>query len=1280
MFARIRCLGMLFLVCTSAAAQESQQMRRLPLRVFQDKMKGGWLGQMIGFGQTHGAQADKQMQTEAERIVSQYKTVFNAPPGGVPSRDSARGPLLGNGDLGAVISGKPESQRFWISKNNFWRMKDGHRMGGPRLFGGIEINIPSLADGTYLIEQQLYPAITTSRFVKGESTVTMRSLVAATEDVLLVELSVTGKPVEVETRLWSAPGRGSKESLGRKDGVLWATKAFAEEKIPTAAACVLTVIGGKVTIPELEPVVEGAILNPQPKRPKPRKAQSQPGTKFTLLPGQKVTVAVAMQSSLDAKDPLLAALEMATALTKEKVSDIEQKHARWWREFWAKSLVTIGDPILEQRYYLSNYVLGSGSRNPDFPQGLFGLWVTDDDPRWAGDYHLNYNYQAHFYGLYSCNHLEQADTFEAPVLAFMDRGRAYAKDLLKIRGVYYSVGIGAKGIETCKPGTFLGQKSNAAYCLANMAMRWYHTYDKEYATKVYPFVLEVANFWEDYLKFENGRYVIYDDSVHEGSGPDFNSIVSLGLVRTTLELAMDMSTELGVDAARQEKWQHILKNLSKFATQEHDGATVFRYTEKGMAWCDGNTVGIQHIYPAGAIGLDSDPKLLEVSHNTVRVMNRWIDGNGMSSIYAAAARVGYDPEIILKEMRGMIEKVGDVNGFTRDNVHGVENCSIVPNAINEMLCMGHGHVLRVFPVWPKNKDASFRSIRAWGAFLVSSSLKDGVVQYVKITSEKGRPCTLVNPWPGKSMDVYRDGKKVEKLKGERVVLKTEAGATVVLVPEGAVYDSLHGSMGNSQRKRSSVPLAGITYYVDAMAGDDSAGGGAATPWRSLARVNQQVFAPGDAVLFKAGCRWQGQLRPQGSGSEGHPIRIDHYGEGPLPIIDMGAAIGAAVQLSNQEYWEIRHLEITSGAPPAQEHRQGILVLVAGAGRVFRHIVVGDCHIHDIWGLLGGRDQGIDSYTSTAILVASPRGEQVATFDEVLIEHNLIERVDRSAIIVWTPTKAASATRVLVRHNRMTNLGGDAILILGSKGALVEYNVVNHAGLRCGDPNAVLPDGMEGYNACAASIWMHTCDHSLMQFNEVYDTNVQGNNQDGQAFDFDFDCRHCVLQYNYSRHNRGGWLLIMPSAEHNIARFNVSENDQVRLMCGGSSLEADNHLYNNVFYVDCGTVEVFTNAVYTNNIFYATGQGRFKISKRKPGLMSHNVYFGPWFKLPEDAHAMLVDPRFVAVGTGGIGLDSLAGYRLRADSPCRNRGMPIANSGGRDFWGNPLAEGEKHLGL
>jgi hypothetical protein len=730
---------------------------------------------------------DIKVQAEAERIVSRYKAVFDAPPGGVPSRDSARGPLLGNGDMGAVVSGKPESQRYWLSKNNFLKLKDGHRAGGPRPFGGLEINIPALVGATYRVEQDLFSAITVSRFTKEVNSVTMRSYVAATEAVLLVELAAEGAPVEVQTRLWAAPGRGSEEELGRTEGLLWATKGFGNDVItPTAAAAVLTVIGGKVTHPDLEPFVQQVIPDPPPKRLPPPKVKSQPGPTFTLQPGQKVTVVVSMRSSFDAKEPLAAARQLVLELNTDKLKALEEQHRQWWRAFWAHSLVEIGDPVLEQRYYLSNYVMGSGSRDPEFPQGLFGLWTTDDDPRWAGDYHLNYNYQAQFYGLYSSNHLEQADTFEAPVLAFMERGRAAAKELLKTRGVYYVVGIGAKGVQSCKPNTFLGQKSNAAYCLANMAMRWYHTYDAAYAKKVYPFVIEVANFWEDYLKFENDRYVIQDDAIQEDHAPtDFNPIVSLGLVRTTFELATELSNALGVDAGRREKWQHILKHLSAFPTQERNGATVFRYTEKGTDWIEGNTVGIQHIYPAGAIGPDSDPKLLEISRNTVRVMNRWIDGNGMSSIYAAAIRVGYDPEIILKELTNMVATVADANGFTKGNVHGVENCSIVPNAINEMLCTGHGHVLRVFPVWPKNKDARFLNIRTWDAFLVSSALKGGTVQSVKIHSEMGRPCTLVNPWPGKAIDVYRDGKIIETLKGERPVLKTEVGATLVLVVEGA---------------------------------------------------------------------------------------------------------------------------------------------------------------------------------------------------------------------------------------------------------------------------------------------------------------------------------------------------------------------------------------------------------------------------------------------------------------------------------------------------------------
>ena len=66
-------------------------------------------------------------------------------------------------------------------------------------------------------------------------------------------------------------------------------------------------------------------------------------------------------------------------------------------------------------------------------------------------------------------------------------------------------------------------------------------------------------------------------------------------------------------------------------------------------------------------------------------------------------------------------------------------------------------------------------------------------------------------------------------------------------------------------------------------------------------------------------------------------------------------------------------------------------------------------------------------------------------------------------------------------------------------------------------------------------------------------------------------------------------------------------------------------------------------------------------------------------MPEDAGALLQDPKFLAPGRGGVGLDSLEGYRPHDDSPCRGKGLPIDDLAEHDFWGKPLAKGEKLIG-
>ena len=85
---------------------------------------------------------------------------------------------------------------------------------------------------------------------------------------------------------------------------------------------------------------------------------------------------------------------------------------------------------------------------------------------------------------------------------------------------------------------------------------------------------------------------------------------------------------------------------------------------------------------------------------------------------------------------------------------------------------------------PAGLDARFGNLRAYGAFLVSSELENGKVQYVSITSEQGRDCAVQNPWPDKEVKICRGGRKWETAGGERLMLKTKKGEIVTLLPEG----------------------------------------------------------------------------------------------------------------------------------------------------------------------------------------------------------------------------------------------------------------------------------------------------------------------------------------------------------------------------------------------------------------------------------------------------------------------------------------------------------------
>jgi hypothetical protein len=384
---------------------------------------------------------------------------------------------------------------------------------------------------------------------------------------------------------------------------------------------------------------------------------------------------------------------------------------------------------------------------------------------WFGDYHLNYNVEGPFYALASSNHTELTDCYLAPLYDFMPHARQYARDFLGCRGLYFPVNLGPLGFEsdgrrdTKEHGRlFLGQKTNGTYAAVIPMMRWYATRDTEYAKEAYPFVRACAEFWEDYLSFKDGKYHTDFDTLNEvawWSGPDYmpeelfndaDCILSLGLVRMLMKLVVDMARALGVDGECIPKWEHIAGRFGPAETvpDPADGKPVLSATSNRPGL---RALCLRYMYPAEQIGFYSTPELYEAARNSLEKLSSWDDDNLFCEFYPTAARLGYDPKRLIAHMHDVIRVRGLPNGMIRYGGGGIENCASVPGTVNEMLLQSYEHVLRLFPNWDRDQDASFTRLRAYGAFVVSGEIRGGEIR-AEIVSEKGSLLRLEKPGEG----------------------------------------------------------------------------------------------------------------------------------------------------------------------------------------------------------------------------------------------------------------------------------------------------------------------------------------------------------------------------------------------------------------------------------------------------------------------------------------------------------------------------------------------------
>jgi alpha-L-fucosidase 2 len=738
-------------------------------------------------------------QKTAKFFVPSYKGIFASPARHIPTAFTPDAPIAGNGDVGIVLGGSPAKQCIYISKNDFWKAKNGYPEGGVCLPGGLNISIPQLEGATFYAEQVLANGNINAVFKKDGLTFTLKAFVPSGSNMVILEMASSGKPCNVALDIWSQTGFESRNESGEKDGIFYTMRHFDSPDLdwPSHVALAMKTLGAK-------------------------------GKSFVLSSSSKVIVVVGICTNNENVDYLSTACSRLKNTTLQSVGRLDELNSLWWKKFWAKSHVEIGDTLLEKYYYGSQYLLASCSRNKDFAPGLCGNSITADAiSAWQGDYHTNYNFEAPWWACYSSNHIELTEPYDKPILDYMQKAKIHARELLSCKGVYYPVGIGPKAFSSSMyPLTqekmmknygikdmniegghmFCGQRSNAVMLTANMFLRFYHTYDREYALKVYPFIHEVADFWDDYLKYENGQYNSYNDNFWE-VGPwtenwrndlksgDINNTNTLGWLKMFYKGIIEMSTFLNVDKDRVEKWKHIQQHLYPVPTIETDGMVRIKAAERGASSGSeartkpgfGRVMAYSLVFPSGISGVKTDSAFASI---LCKEIGRWDTnpggdatwknlGNGFETYFTSAIRVGYNPDTVIAKLKERIAKTALPNLWIPQDGGLTETLSAVPSCINEMLLQSYEGMIRVFPAW--RKDARFENLRTYGAFLVSSEKMKGDVQYISITSEKGQICTVENPWNGKIPTITENGKPVKPtVKGNLLTFPTREGKVYLI--------------------------------------------------------------------------------------------------------------------------------------------------------------------------------------------------------------------------------------------------------------------------------------------------------------------------------------------------------------------------------------------------------------------------------------------------------------------------------------------------------------------
>jgi hypothetical protein len=511
---------------------------------------------------------------------------------------------------------------------------------------------------------------------------------------------------------------------------------------------------------------------------------------------------VAIVTSGESRNCLADALTLTKKTINENTKQLISEHEQIWRTFWSLSGVQLQDEFSNKEWYRNLYFMRCISKQGVMPAALLASLEPMNNfhgVAWKGNFTLDYNAEQMYWAWYSCNHGELSEPYEKLIINFLPRAKCFAKETFNCRGAFYPVNIYLyeptdmdnlksvnKRMVAYVPWTYVS--ALAGWVVQNLWLHYkYYPDIVLLRNELYQPLKEVALFYLDFLNQceagKDGKAIIGPSfSPEHGHFGIYQGTADITFMRMMFNIIIECSEVLKQDQDFAGKCAEALKLLPEYPLSTGKPPVVVDY-ENSTTDTFNVTVPVLPVYPVGEVNYFSSEEIKTLFTNTIDSIH-WNGNNGVLTLAAARARLSM-PNTLEWHKSNFSKRLRPNGTFSLNQLypenafnnwgHYTEQFAFC-GVVNEMLVQGLNGILRLFPAWPSDVDASFTNLRTEGGFLVSATLKQQKVDNIRIESTAGGKLTFLNIFDTKPV-VTVNGTPVESYVADNDIysIETKAG-------------------------------------------------------------------------------------------------------------------------------------------------------------------------------------------------------------------------------------------------------------------------------------------------------------------------------------------------------------------------------------------------------------------------------------------------------------------------------------------------------------------------